>query len=235
MLLEVKDLHVKYGNVEALKGVSMQVEEGRIACLIGANGAGKTTLLWTVSGLKTPVSGHVLYKGDRIDGTSPDKLTRLGIAHVPEGRRLFGKMSVLDNLMMGAYIQSNQAIIRKNLQEVYERFPILSDRKGQRAATLSGGEQQMLAIGRALMMNPTLLLLDEPSIGLAPMMVQEIAHIVRDINSGGISIILVEQNASMALSLSHWAYVVTTGKIVLNGDARQLKQSEQVRKAYLGE
>ena len=223
-LLDVKDIHVFYGNIEAVKGLSFHVNKGEIVCLIGANGAGKTTTLRTVSGLLRPREGAIFYEGQRID---------LVPAH--EGRRIFPRMSVRENLDMGAFIRRDAAGQREDMDRIMELFPILKERARQAAGTLSGGEQQMLAMGRALMARPKLLLLDEPSMGLAPLVVQTIFDTIRDINDQGVTVLLVEQNAAQALSLSHRGYVIETGRIVLEDEASALLENEQVRKAYLGE
>jgi branched-chain amino acid transport system ATP-binding protein len=233
-MLEIKDLYVHYGVICAIKGISLTVSDGEIVTLIGANGAGKTTTLRTVSGLKKPTSGKILLDGVDITATSAIERVGMGISHVPEGRRIFSAMTVLENLELGAYLRKDKQGISKDLKMVYDLFPILSDRKKQAAGTLSGGEQQMLAIGRALMSRPKILFLDEPSMGLAPLLVQEIFRIIRDINSSGTTILLVEQNARMALQVASHAYVLETGSIVLSGTGAELMQSEEVKKAYLG-
>jgi branched-chain amino acid transport system ATP-binding protein len=234
-LLDVKDIHVFYGNIEAVKGMSFHVNRGEIVCLIGANGAGKTTTLRTVSGLLRPAEGAIFYEGQRIDLVPAHDIVGLGVAQSPEGRRIFPRMSVRENLDMGAFIRRDADAQREDLERIMELFPILKERARQAAGTLSGGEQQMLAMGRALMARPKLLLLDEPSMGLAPIVVQTIFDTIGDINSQGTTILLVEQNAAQALSLAHRGYVIETGKIVLEDEASALLQSEQVRKAYLGE
>ena len=234
-LLDVKDIHVFYGNIEAVKGMSFHVNRGEIVCLIGANGAGKTTTLRTVSGLLRPAEGAIFYEGQRIDLVPAHEIVGLGVAQSPEGRRIFPRMSVRENLDMGAFIRRDAAGQREDMDRIMELFPILKERARQAAGTLSGGEQQMLAMGRALMARPKLLLLDEPSMGLAPIVVQTIFDTIRDINSQGMTVLLVEQNAAQALSLAHRGYVIETGKIVLEDEASALLQSEQVRKAYLGE
>jgi branched-chain amino acid transport system ATP-binding protein len=235
VLLDVKDIHVFYGNIEAVKGMSFHVNRGEIVCLIGANGAGKTTTLRTVSGLLKPAEGAIFYDGQRIDLLPAHQIVNLGVAQSPEGRRIFPRMTVRENLDMGAFIRRDPAGQREDMDRIMELFPILKERARQAAGTLSGGEQQMLAIGRALMARPKLLLLDEPSMGLAPIMVQTIFDTIRDINSQGVTILLVEQNAAQALSLAHRGYVIETGRIVLEDEARALLQNEQVRKSYLGE
>jgi branched-chain amino acid transport system ATP-binding protein len=234
MLLEVRDIKVHYGKVEAVKGVSLQVEAGDIVTLLGANGAGKTTILKTISGLKYPTSGEIWFSGQRIDRNQPSRIVRAGIGHVPEGRRVFPDMSVEDNLIMGAYVRNDKVDIKQDLQELYRHFPRLKERRKQRAGSLSGGEQQMLAISRALMCKPTLLLMDEPSMGLSPIMVGEIALIITNINQQGISVLLVEQNAAVALRLATAGYVVETGRIVLGGKRDELLNNNKVKKAYLG-
>ncbi len=233
-MLEINNIDVHFGVIHALKGISFTVKDGEIVTLIGANGAGKTTTLRTISGLKKPTKGTIVMDGKDITGTSAQERVKMGISHVPEGRRVFSTMTVLENLELGAYLRSDKAGVAKDLKMVYERFPILSDRKKQAAGTLSGGEQQMLAIGRALMSRPRILFLDEPSMGLAPILVQEIFNIIRDINKAGTTILLVEQNASMALQVASQAYVMETGSIVLSGSGAELMQSEDIKKAYLG-
>lgn len=234
ILLDLKNLAISYGKVEAVKGVSLNISEGEIIVVIGANGAGKSTILRGITGFRKPVSGEIWYLGQRIDGLPVHHITKLGISHVPERRRLFPRLSVLNNLKLGAYLQKDKEEISRNLENCWTRLPILLERKEQMAGTLSGGEQQMLTIGRALMSKPSLLLLDEPSLGLAPMVVREIGAIVRDVNSGGIPIILVEQNAQLALRLADRGYVLETGKIVLEGSSESLLNNELVKKAYLG-
>ncbi|NLU53132.1 MAG: ABC transporter ATP-binding protein [Clostridiaceae bacterium] len=233
-MLEIKNLDVHYGVIHALKNISLKVNDGEIVTLIGANGAGKTTTLRTISGLKKPTNGEILLDGVNITGTNAQERVKMGISHVPEGRRIFAKMTVLENLELGAYLRKDKAGIEKDLKMVYERFPILEKRKKQAAGTLSGGEQQMLAIGRALMSRPKILFLDEPSMGLAPLLVQEIFNIIKDINQSGTTILLVEQNASMALQIADHAYVMETGSITLSGTGAELMQSEDIKKAYLG-
>lgn len=233
-MLEVKEIDVYYGAIHALKKMSLEVEQGSIVTLIGANGAGKTTTLKTISGILRPKSGTVTYKGTDITKTAPEKIVGMGISQVPEGRRVFHTMSVLENLEMGAYLRKDKKEIQNDMENVFARFPRLLERRKQMAGTLSGGEQQMLAIGRALMARPELLLMDEPSMGLAPLLVKEIFEIIKDINSRGTTILLVEQNANMALSIADKAYVIETGEIVLQGSADQLMKSEEVKKAYLG-
>lgn len=233
-MLEIKNLNVYYGVIHALKGVSLMVNSGEIVTLIGANGAGKTTTLRTISGLNKAASGEILLEGKVITNLSAPQRVMLGISQVPEGRRIFPEMSVLENLELGAFLRKDKNNIKKDLENIYQRFPILSDRKRQTAGTLSGGEQQMLAMGRALMSRPRILLLDEPSMGLAPLLVREIFDIIKDINDAGTTILLVEQNASMALSIAHRAYVIETGSIVMSGTGEELVKSNEIQKAYLG-
>jgi branched-chain amino acid transport system ATP-binding protein len=233
-VLQAKDIDVYYGAIHALKKMSLEVEQGSIVTLIGANGAGKTTTLKTISGLLRPRNGSVLFKDIDISKVAPEKIVAMGISQVPEGRRVFQSMSVLENLEMGAYLRRDKKEIAEDMETVFIRFPRLKERRKQLAGTLSGGEQQMLAIGRALMARPQLLLMDEPSMGLAPLLVKEIFAIIKDINERGTTILLVEQNANMALSIADKAYVIETGEIVLQGSAEQLMKSEDVKKAYLG-
>jgi branched-chain amino acid transport system ATP-binding protein len=233
MLLEIKDLWVHYGRAEAVRGVSIEAEEGNIVTLIGANGAGKTTTLRTVSGLKRPTSGEVWYQGRRIDGLPPHEIVKRGITHVPEGRQLFYGLSVMQNLEMGGFL-TKRNVFRKNLQSMLEHFPNLQRRIHNQATDLSGGEQQMVAVARALMSNPRVVLMDEPSIGLSPLMVNEVAKIIAEINKTGVTIVLVEQNARMALRLAKTAYVLEVGKMTLKGDAKVIARDEYVSKAYLG-
>lgn len=235
MLLEINNLHVSYGAIRALEGISFNVQEGEIVALIGANGAGKSTTLRTISGLNKPSQGSIMYKGVDLVKLPPHKIVEKGISQVPEGRRVFTRMTVFENLEMGAYIRNDKAGVKEDMAKVFKRFPRLEERKMQLAGTLSGGEQQMLAMGRALMSRPQLLLLDEPSMGLAPMLVKEIFEIIKEINQGGTPVLLVEQNAHMALSIANRGYVLETGLIALAGDAKELASNEQVRKAYLGE
>jgi len=230
----VQNLRVFYERVEALKGISIDVESGAIVTLIGANGAGKSTILRAISGLVGVSSGEIYFQGKKMDGLSPQQIVRAGIAHVPEGRRVFPYMSVKENLMLGAFRRKDKEGIRGDLEGVFEHFPILKERRSQSAGSLSGGEQQMLAIGRAMMSKPQLLLLDEPSLGLAPLMVKEVGRIIVDINQRKVGIILVEQNAQMALRLAKKGYVLETGSIALQGEASELIGNEHVRKAYLG-
>lgn len=235
MLLAVENLHVSYGGIRALKGISFEVAEGKIVALIGANGAGKSTTLRTICGLVRPVDGQIEYKGAVINKVPPYKIVSMGISQVPEGRRVFTRLTVLENLEMGAYSRSSSQEVKESLANVFKRFPRLQERKSQLAGTLSGGEQQMLAMGRALMSRPQLLLMDEPSMGLAPMLVEEIFSIIREINNSGTTILLVEQNAHMALSVADSAYVLETGEIALSGPAADMANNPEVRKAYLGE
>lgn len=233
-MLDIKDINVYYGAIHAIKGISLTVNEGEIVTLIGANGAGKSTTLRTVSGLLTPKEGEIKFLGETISGLPAQDIVRAGISQVPEGRRIFANMTVMENLELGAYIRTDKDGIEKDYQMVFERFPRLAERKEQQAGTLSGGEQQMLAMGRALMSRPKLLLLDEPSMGLAPLLIREIFNIIVDINKAGTTVLLVEQNANMALSIANRAYVLETGRITLSGDAKELAASEDIRKAYLG-
>lgn len=233
-MLEIKNLNVHYGVIHALKDISLSVNSGEIVTLIGANGAGKTTTLRTISGLIKATSGDIVLEDRNITNLSAPERVQMGISQVPEGRRIFPPMSVLENLEMGAFLRKDKAEIKKDMEMVYERFPILGNRKKQTAGTLSGGEQQMLAMGRALMSRPRILLLDEPSMGLAPLLVREIFEIIKDINSTGTTILLVEQNASMALSIAHRAYVLETGSIILSGTGEELAKSKEIQKSYLG-
>ena len=235
MLLNIDNITVSYGGVRALRGVSCQVEEGEIVALIGANGAGKSTTLKAICGLVRPQSGTITFDNKVLNKMPPHKIVSLGISQVPEGRRVFTRLTVLENLEMGGYTRKKAGEVKDSIKNIFKRFPRLEERKNQLAATLSGGEQQMLAIGRALMSKPRLLLLDEPSMGLAPMLVQEIFTIISEINLAGTTILLVEQNANMALSIANWAYVLETGEIVLSGPAAELANNPDVRKAYLGE
>lgn len=234
-LLEVDGIETYYGNIQALKGVSLSVDRGEIVTLIGSNGAGKTTTLRTISGILRPRKGNVRFEGKRIDNIAPDQLVKLGIAHSPEGRRIFSRMTVQENLEMGAFARNDRAGIAQDLDRVLTLFPRLKERMVQRGGTLSGGEQQMLAIGRALMSRPQVLLLDEPSMGLSPILVETIFNIIRDLNATGSTILLVEQNALLALQVAHRGYVIETGQIVLEDTGQSLLKSERVRKAYLGE
>ncbi len=233
-MLKVENINVYYGAIHALKGISVEVNEGEIVTLIGANGAGKSTILRTISGLLRAKTGDIVFEGNSIAAVPAEDIVRKGISQVPEGRRIFANMTVEENLELGAYIRSDKKGIRQDIDKVFERFSRLGERRTQIAGTLSGGEQQMLAIGRGLMSQPRLLLLDEPSMGLAPLLVKEIFSIIKEINAGGTTILLVEQNAHMALSIAHKAYVLETGRITLSGTAKELSESEAVRKAYLG-
>ena len=233
-LLELEGVHTFYGSIEALKGVSLEVNEGEVVTLIGANGAGKSTTLRSINGLNTAKRGRIVFRGKDITRRSPHDIVEMGISQSPEGRRLFPHMSVLENLEMGAFQRKDKAGIREDLERVYSLFERLEERKSQRAGTLSGGEQQMCAIGRALMARPTLLMLDEPSMGLAPIFVEKIFEIIREINEQGTTILLVEQNALMALDAAQRGYVMETGRIALHDDAKALRENEQVQKAYLG-
>ncbi len=234
-MLEVKNLHVYYGMIHALKGVSFKVDEGEVIALIGANGAGKTTTLHTLTGLLPAKEGSVIFEGEDITKIPAHKIVQRGIAHVPEGRRVFSELSVFDNLKMGAYTRKDKEEIERNLAMVYKRFPRLEERKNQRAGTLSGGEQQMLAMGRALMSNPRLIVMDEPSMGLSPIFVNEIFDIIKVVSEGGTTVLLVEQNAKKALSIADRAYVLETGVVTMEGKAYDLLHNEAVQKAYLGE
>jgi branched-chain amino acid transport system ATP-binding protein len=233
-MLKVENINVYYGAIHALKGISVEVKQGEIVTLIGANGAGKSTILRTISGLLRAKTGDVVFEGNSIASMPAEDIVRKGISQVPEGRRIFANMTVEENLELGAYIRSDKSGIRKDIDKVFERFSRLGERRSQIAGTLSGGEQQMLAIGRGLMSQPRLMLLDEPSMGLAPLLVKEIFSIIKEINASGTTILLVEQNAHMALSIAHHAYVLETGRITLSGTAKELSESEAVRKAYLG-
>jgi branched-chain amino acid transport system ATP-binding protein len=234
-LLELEDVHTYYGSIQALKGITIDVNEGEIVTLIGANGAGKSTTLRSINGLNRPRRGTIRFQGEEITSASPHRIVKMGIAQSPEGRRLFPRMSVLENLQMGAFQRTDKANFPEDLERVYTLFPRLAERKSQHAGTLSGGEQQMCAIGRALMARPKLLMLDEPSMGLAPIFVERIFDIVREINQQGTTILLVEQNALMALDVANRGYVLETGHVALADDAKALRQNEQVRKTYLGE
>jgi len=233
-LLDIRNIRVHYERVEAIKGISMEVLEGSIVSLIGNNGAGKTTTLKAIFGLKKPTGGEIWFSQERIDGRSPQEIAKMGLAYCLEGRRLFPQMTVYENLEMGAYLRKDKNEVKSRLKEIFHLFPILDERKKQRAVTLSGGQQQMLAIGRALMTQPKLLLLDEPSLGLAPLIVQEIGVIIQDINKRGVSILLVEQNSKLALGVAQRGYVMEVGNIALEGNAKELLANEQVKKAYLG-
>ena len=234
-MLEVRDLEVYYGVIQAIKGISFDVEQGEIVALIGAIGAGKTTTLHTITGLINAKAGKILYEGRDVTKIPGYKLVSMGVAHVPEGRRVFSTLTVLQNLRMGAYTRKDKAEMEATLKMIYQRFPRLEERKNQLAGTLSGGEQQMLAMGRALMSHPKMVVMDEPSMGLSPIYVNEIFDIIQKINEDGTTVLLVEQNAKKALSIAHKAYVLETGRIVLRGDARELMNNDQVKKAYLSE
>lgn len=233
-MLKIDDINVYYGAIHAIKGISLEVNEGEIVTLIGANGAGKSTTLRIISGLLKPKTGKIEFEGKNIAGMPANEVVKVGISQVPEGRRIFSNMTVSENLDLGAFTRKDKSGIAQDLKMVYERFPRLEERKNQNAGTLSGGEQQMLAMGRALMSRPRLLLLDEPSMGLAPLLIKEIFSIIQDINKAGTTILLVEQNANMALSIANRAYVLETGRITISGDAKKLASSEDIRKAYLG-
>ena len=233
-MLEIKDINVYYGAIHAIKGISLTVNKGEIVTLIGANGAGKSTTLRTISGLLKPKTGSIEFMGKNIAAMPAHQIVKEGISQVPEGRRIFAEMTVIENLELGAFIRTDKEAVEEDMQMVFRRFPRLEERREQLAGTLSGGEQQMLAMGRALMSRPKLLLLDEPSMGLAPLLIKEIFSIIQDINQTGTTVLLVEQNANMALSIANRAYVLETGRITLSGDAQKLAASEEVRKAYLG-
>lgn len=233
-MLEVKDLHVSYGAIKAVQGISFQLEEGETVALIGSNGAGKSTTLRTISGLEKAKSGSIVFQGHELTKLKPHQIVELGIAHVPEGRRVFSRMTVHENLRMGANIITDKAQVERDLERVYDIFPRLKEREKQQAGTLSGGEQQMLALGRALMTNGSLLMLDEPSMGLAPIIVEDIFRIIRQINESGTSILLIEQNAFLALNTASHAYVLETGKITMEGPSADLLADERVKEAYLG-
>jgi len=234
ILLSIKNIVVRYGGVEALKGISLEIEEGSITTLIGSNGAGKSTCLKAVSGITPLSSGEIWFKDKRIDGVKPEKIVKMGVAHIPEGRRLFPHMSVYDNLMTGAFLRRDKPGINRDIEKAYSHFPILRKRKRQYAQSLSGGEQQMVAFGRGLLSNPKLFLFDEPSLGLAPILVNEVADHIKRLADEGYTVILVEQNANLALSLAKRAYVLELGKVTVEGDAGELQNNEYVRKAYLG-
>lgn len=232
MMLKLSKVHTHYGKIEALKGISLEVNQGEIVSIIGANGAGKSTALMTISGIIKPSKGHIELEGERIDSLSPDSIVRLGISHVPEGRRIFPRLTVKENLQLGAYLRKDH--INDDLERVYAIFPILKERINQAGGTLSGGEQQMLAIGRALMTRPRLLLLDEPSLGLAPIIVNKIFEVIREINQEGVTLLLVEQNAHLALQASHRGYILETGRVVHHDLSSRLMTDQKVREAYLG-
>ena len=234
-ILKVEDINVYYGSIHAIKGISFEVNEGEIVTLIGANGAGKTTILHTVSGLLTPKEGSITFEGQDLVKIPGHKIVSMGMAHVPEGRRVFAELSVYENLKLGAYTRKDKNEIAESLAKVYKSFPRLEERKNQLAGTLSGGEQQMLAMGRALMSKPKIILMDEPSMGLSPIFVEEIFHIIREISASGTTVLLVEQNAKKALAIANRAYVLETGNIVLSGDAKEMMNNDSIKKAYLGE
>jgi branched-chain amino acid transport system ATP-binding protein len=234
-MLKIEELRVSYGAIKAIHGITLEVHKGEIVALIGSNGAGKSTLLKTISGLIRPVSGAIIYNDIHIEKTPPDQIVSLGICQVPEGRRIFASMTVLENLKLGAYLPQNKKNYLQNIEFVYDLFPRLKERENQRAGTLSGGEQQMLAIGRALMSNPKLLLLDEPSLGLAPVLVEEVYEVIGKIQQEGVTLFIVEQNAFQVLTLANRGYVIETGNIILENEAQQLLDNEKVQKAYLGE
>ena len=234
-MLSVNNLQVHYGMIQAIKDVSFEVNEGEVIALIGTNGAGKTTILHTVSGLLQPTKGSVIFEGQDITKIPAHKIVSLGMAHVPEGRRVFAQLTVLENLKLGAYTRKDKNEMEETLEMIYKRFPRLEERKNQIAGTLSGGEQQMLAMGRALMSHPKIILMDEPSMGLSPIFVEEVFKIIRDISAEGVTVLLVEQNAKKALNIADRAYVLETGNIILQGDAKKLMNDESVKKAYLGE
>lgn len=234
-MLEIKDLEVYYGMIQAIKGISFEVQEGEVIALIGANGAGKTTTLHAITGLIPVKTGKILFEGKDITKVPGYKIVSMGMAHVPEGRRVFAELSVYQNLKMGAYTRKDKEEVEKTLQMVYKRFPRLEERKNQMAGTLSGGEQQMLAMGRALMSHPKIILMDEPSMGLSPIFVNEIFDIIREVSAGGTTVLLVEQNAKKALEIADRAYVLETGTIQLQGDAKELMSNDAVKRAYLGE
>ena len=234
-MLKVRQIETYYGSIQALKGVSVEVPEGNIVCLLGANGAGKTTLLNTISGVCNPPRGEIFFSGKRIDRLAADEIVKLGISHVPQGREIFPLLTVKKNLELGAYIRKDKKVVAEDMEKIYSTFPILKERKNQQAGTLSGGEQQMLAIGRALMSKPRLLLLDEPSLGLAPIIVEEIYRVIQEINASSTTIFLVEQNASMALSIASYGYIMEIGEIVLEDTCANLLANDDVKRSYLGE
>ena len=234
MLFEIKDLKVQYGKAQAVKGVSLSVQEGEVVSIVGANGAGKSTIIRTISGLKQPVSGEIYFQGKRVDGLPAHELVKIGVVQIPAGRLIVPNMTVIDNLRMGAYLRKDRDKINRDLEDIFKHFPILKERRKQLGGSMSGGEQQMLAVARALMAAPKLLLMDEPSIGLSPLFVAEVGKIIRDINQTGISILLVEQNCRLALKLASRAYILELGKIALEGEAGVLLNDERVQKHYLG-
>ena len=234
MLLEVDSLHVRYGKAEALRGLSLSVEAGTVVAIVGANGAGKTTLLRTISGLKKPSEGSIRYEDKRIDGVAPHRIAEMGIAHIPEGRMVFAPMTVEENLRIGAHLRRQRAEVARDIESMYELFPILKEKRADAAGSLSGGQQQMLAVARALMARPRLILMDEPSIGLSPILVAEVGQIIKSIHSEGTSVVLVEQNARMALRLASRAYILELGRVILEGDAQEIAKDERVKESYLG-
>lgn len=234
MLLELRDVAIHYQTAEAVKGVSLEVDEGTVVAIIGANGAGKSTILKAISGLVRLTGGEIIFKGRRIDGRAIHEIVSLGLIHVPEGRRLFPYMTVLANLRLGAHLRKDKAAMEKDLEAVFKLFPMLKDRRNQRAGTMSGGEQEMLAIARGLMARPKMLLLDEPSLGLSPIIIQELAHIIKDINKNGITVLLVEQNASLVTEVTDKGYVLEVGKVVLEGNIQELMANKLVQRAFVG-
>ncbi len=234
MLLEVDSLHVRYGKAEALRGLSLSVEAGTVVAIVGANGAGKTTLLRTISGLKKPTEGSITYQNKRIDGMPPHRIAEMGIAHIPEGRMVFAPMTVEENLRIGAHLRRQRAEVARDIESMYELFPILKEKRADAAGSLSGGQQQMLAVARALMARPRLILMDEPSIGLSPILVAEVGQIIKSIHSEGTSVVLVEQNARMALRLASRAYILELGSVILEGDAQDIAKDNRVKESYLG-
>jgi branched-chain amino acid transport system ATP-binding protein len=234
MLLEVDSLHVRYGKAEALRGLSLSVEAGTVVAIVGANGAGKTTLLRTISGLKKPTEGSITYQNKRIDGMAPHRIAEMGIAHIPEGRMVFAPMTVEENLRIGAHLRRQRAEVARDIEAMYELFPILKEKRADAAGSLSGGQQQMLAVARALMARPRLILMDEPSIGLSPILVAEVGQIIKSIHNEGTSVVLVEQNARMALRLASRAYILELGSAILEGDAQEIAKDNRVKESYLG-
>ncbi len=234
MLLEVENLHVRYGKAEALRGISLAVDEGTVVAIVGANGAGKTTLLRTISGLKKPTEGSIRYQNEQIDGVPPHRIAERGIAHIPEGRMVFAPMTVEENLRIGAHLRRNRTEVTRDIESMYALFPVLKEKRADAAGSLSGGQQQMLAVARALMARPRLILMDEPSIGLSPILVAEVGQIIKNIHSEGTSVVLVEQNARMALRLASRAYILELGRVILEGDAQELAKDQRVKESYLG-